>query len=225
MIWRIPRAHNQDGGGGGTGGGNGGGGNGGGSGGGEAPRPVAYENFQAVVTAKNGLEAQVAQLKGELQRATERGATVDALTTQLNEWKSKAEQAQGRFAAFTELSSALGSTASDVIDAFDAKYKALPEANRPSRADWIGTLKSKPDEAPALLRPWLSAGGTGGGAAGGGKGEDKQPKPKVPGTQGTPPGAAGQVTAEQVRAAREKGAKTGDWTAFKELKKRMAGTA
>lgn len=238
MLWRIPLALNQDGGGGGNGGGTGGGagggnpggGNGGGTGGGAGGdaggggKTVDYAVFQRVVEAKNGLEGQVRQLQGQVQTLSEKAATVDTLAGQVNEWKTKFTEAEGRFTTFSEFSGALGTTDADVIGVFDQKYKALPEANRPSRADWIGTLRSKPDEAPALLRPWLNAGGTGAASPAGGKSEDK-PKPKVPGAGGTPPGTAGQVTADQIRAAREKGQKTGDWSAFKELKKRMAGAA
>lgn len=175
----------------------------------EAPaKTVAYDNFRAVVEAKNNLEAQVAQLKGDLQKAVERGATVDALTGQINEWRSKAEAASARFSTFTELSSVLGTTDTDIIDTFDAKYNALPKTDRPSRADWIGSLKAKPEEAPALLRPWLGAPA---------QQQQKPPAPRVPGTPATPPGAPSSVSAEEVARVREEAVRTGDWSKWREL--------
>jgi hypothetical protein len=191
------------------GGGNGGGGGGGGGG----AQPIPYETYQATVTAKNAADAEVARLKGELQKATERGATVDVLTTQLNEWKGKAEAATNRFAVFTELSGALGTTDTDVIESFESKYGALPEKDRPARKAWVESLKAKPEEAPAILRPWLAGGGNGGGAG--------KVQPKVVGSGTQTPGAPGQPTADEVRKARDEAVRTGNWAAWKDVRKRL----
>lgn len=178
-------------------------------------RTVAYENFRAVVEAKTGLEGQVKTLQAELQALREKAATVDTLGAQLNEWKAKATDAEGRFTAYTEFSGALGTTDPDVIGVFDQRYRALPEKDRPTRADWVGVLKGQPDQAPTLLRPWLS----GGVQAPSQEKPSKPPQPRNPGGGTTPPSAPAALSQEQIRAVREECARTGDWTKWRELSK------
>ena len=178
-------------------------------------RTVAYENFQAVVQAKTGLEQQVAQLKSQIQTLTEKAATVDTLGAELNTWKAKASEAEGKFATYTELSGVLGTTDAEVVGLFDQKYRALPEKDRPDRKAWIEGIRAKPDEAPALLRPWLTP------STPAQPGAPKPTPPKVPGTPATPPGAPSSVSPEQVARVREECAKSGDWTKWKELSKSM----
>jgi hypothetical protein len=81
---------------------------------------------------------------------------VSAITAERDAAAARAETAERRLTAFTEFSGVLGTTESDVIDTFDAKYAAMPKADRPSRADWIKGLREKPESAPALLRPFLT---------------------------------------------------------------------
>lgn len=183
----------------------------------EPQKTVAYDNFQAVVQAKQGLETQVATLRSQLQTLTEKAATVDTLAAQVGEWKGKAEQASTRFATFTEFSGALGTTDTDIIDSFDSKYRAMPEADRPARADWVKALKAAPDGAPAILRPWLApvAPATAAPVA--------KPSPRVPGTPATPPTAPSAVSAEEVRRIREEAVATGDWSRWKILRAQFGG--
>lgn len=176
-----------------------------------APKTVAQDVFNRVVEAKTGLEAQVRTLQAENQKLVEKAATVDNLTSQVTEWKGKAEQAGTKFATFTEFSAALGTTETDVIDQFDTKYRGLPEAARPERKAWVESLKAKPDEAPAVLRPWLAPAAAAAAAT--------KPTPKVPGTQATPPGTATPTSAAEVRTMREKAIASGDWTEWKAWKK------
>lgn len=177
----------------------------------DVPKVVAQDTFNRVVEAKNGLEVQVRTLQAQVQTLTEKAATVDNLTSQVTEWKGKAEQAGAKFSTFTELSAALGTTETDVIDQFDTKYRALPETGRPERKAWVESLKAKPDEAPAVLRPWLAPAAVAASPA-------KQ-APKVPGTQPTPPGTATPTSAAEVRTMREKAISSGDWTEWKAWKK------
>lgn len=157
-------------------------------------KPVSYEAYQAVVAEKATLEGQV------------------------SEWRGKAEAEGARFTTFSELSGALGSTDPDVISTFDGKYRALPEKDRPARGAWVEGLKAKPDDAPAVLRPWLAAPTT---QAEGGT--PKPPQPKVPGTPATPPGAPATHTAEEIRRVREKAVQTGDWSKWKEMRASFGG--
>lgn len=186
---------------------------------GEQPKVVAYENFQRVVEAKTGLEAQLKTLQGQLQTLQEKAATVDTLSGQINEWKAKAAEAEGKFATFSEFSGALGTNDSEIIQVFDAKYKALPEKDRPSRVDWVTGLKAKPDTAPSVLRPWL-AGGTGGTGGTSTTGATK-PAPKPPNTGTNPPAAPSSVAPEEIARVREEAVRTGDWSKWREMRKGM----
>ena len=183
---------------------------------GEQPKVVAYENFQRVVEAKTGLEAQLKTAQSQIQALQEKAATVDTLSGQVNEWKNKATEAEGRFATFSEFSGALGTNDSEIIGVFDAKYKALPEKDRPSRTDWVGILKAKPDGAPSVLRPWLT-GGVGNTTVGG----PPKPAPKPPNTPPTPPSAPSSVSPEEIARVREEAVRTGDWSKWKEMRKGM----
>lgn len=186
---------------------------GGGDGGGSA-KVVPLENFNVVVAAKNGLETQVKTLQVQLQTLTEKAATVDILSGQVSEWRGKAEKAEGRFSTFTELSGALGSTNTKVIDQFDSEWSALPEKERPARKAWVDALKAKPEEAPEHLRPWLAQ-------VAADTRTQKPNQPKVPGTPPTPPNAPSSVSADEVRRIREEAVKSGDWSKWKDMRKSM----
>jgi len=175
-------------------------------------KTVAYDNFQAVVSAKIGLEAQVKELRAQVQSLTERAATADTLGQELASWKQKAEAESQRYGAYVELSGAVGSTDPDVLAAFDARYNGLPKTDRPDRKAWVEGLRAAPDQAPALLRPWLGATPVA---------PPKPPAPRVPGTPATPPGAPSSVSAEEVARVREEAVRTGDWSKWKAMRVSM----
>lgn len=166
-------------------------------------KTVAYENFDAVVKAKRGLESQLAEMRAQVQTLTERASAAD-------QWRAKAEEAEARYGAYVELGGAIGSTDPDVLGVFDQRYRSLPEANRPSRADWLAGLKAAPDTAPALLRPWLAPAAASKPAA--------PPAPRVPGTPATPPATPAQVSDAEIAAVRERAVATGDWSEWKRLR-------
>lgn len=176
-------------------------------------KTVAYENFQAVVQAKSGLEAQVASLKTQVQELSEKAATVDTVAARAREWEAKASEAEGRYATYTEFSAALGTTDTEIIGLFDSKYRAMPEAERPARSAWVQAIKAKPDEAPALLRPWLAPAQPEPVQA------PRAPAPRVPGTPPTPPATAAPVSDVEVRRIREECVKTGNWVPWQNYKK------
>lgn len=183
---------------------------GGGGGAPDKPAVVPYERFQSVVGEKNTLAAERDALKAEVQKLTEKSATVDTLGAELNTWKQKAAEAEGKFSTFTEFSGALGTADTDVISAFDSKYKALPEKDRPARADWIKQLQAKPDEAPSLLKPWLAPA----------QQPAPKPAPKPVGGGGTGPAGAPKTSdPAMVRSIREKAQQTNDWGPWREYKK------
>lgn len=155
---------------------------------------VSYDVFQRVVEARAGLEGLVRELQGQVKALSER-----------------ATEAETRYGAYTEFSGAVGSTDPDVVAAFDGKYRALPEQGRPDRKSWVESLRAAPDEAPALLRPWLAHAATPGTSA------TRPPAPRVPGTPPTPPGAPSSVSAEEVARVREEAVRSGDWSKWREL--------
>lgn len=97
-----------------------------------------------------------------------------------------------------------------------ALYGTLPEAERPSLTDWLGGLKSDPEQAPMALRPYLGA-------------QQAEP-PKASATtqardtrqQTTSAPAGAQASLEAIRAAKEHGKRTGDWSRFRELSSLVA---
>lgn len=178
------------------------------------PAPIPYGRFREVNDSLNAAKARIADLEREAQTLTQRAATADTLAAQVAEWKTKHAEAEGRFSTFTEFSGALGTSDADVIEAFNSKYKSLPEKERPSRADWIKGLREKPDDAPALLRPFL-------GATQAQTPKPGQPAPRIPGQPATPTTPAQSVTPEQIKAAREKALATGKWDDYKALRKAM----
>lgn len=188
---------------------------GGGSGGGE--KTVPYDRFQKVVTQKNELATQMETLRGEVQSLTEKAATADTLSAKLREAEAARVTAETRFQSFKDISSALGTTDGDAIEAAEWQWSKLPAKDRPKVGDWLTTLKAEPDKAPAVLRPWLKPEAKGQETKGGEAGKPNPPKSTTTTTQA--PGAPAQVSAEELRKAREVGVTTGDWTKYKELKK------
>lgn len=204
----------NDGGAAGAGGGTGAAGAGGGA---PPPKTVAYENFRAVVTAKEGLESQVNELKRENQALQEKTASVDTLAGKLRETEERLTGAEAKYQTFVELSGVLGTTDADVISVFDQKYSALPKDKRPSRAEWVTGLRAAPDTAPTLLQPWLApAAQPKAGAAGGG---NSGPPLRTPGGTGRPAGAPAP-SGDEIRAIREEAVRTGDWSKWKAYRER-----
>lgn len=177
----------------------------------ETREPVPYERFQTVVSEKNTLTAEITTLRGEVQKLTEKAATVDTLSTEVNRWKGEAETAKGQFATFTELSGALGSNDLDVIAQFDGKYQALPEKDRPTRAAWVESLKAKPEEAPSVLRPWLAPAAA--------KAADPKPAPRNPAAPNSPPNAPAAIVGAEVARIKAQCVKTGNWEPWRAFKK------
>ena len=197
--------------GGGTGGGAGGaGGAGGGAGGGE--EVVSRDVYRRVVTAKQGLETQVAELQSKVAELSEKTASVDTLMGEVEKYKTEAEQANTRFERFKTISSELGTTDPDAIEAVEWRYGKLEGDERPSIGDWLGQLKQEPDKAPTVLRPFLTQ-----------EPPQQPPKqaPKPRGGNGEPAGGGATVTNAQLSAAREKATSTGDWSDYRALRNAM----
>ena len=188
-----------------------------GAGGGTADATVPYERFETAVREKQAMAAEVATLKTEVQGLAERAATAGTLASELETWKMKAAEAEGRFGRYKAIGSALDTSDPDAIEAVEWQYGKLPEEGRPELEPWLTDLKAKPEEAPAVLRPWLQP------SDGGGDGKAKPAPRRHDAGGGGPGGGAGNgvITDEKVRQVRQRCISTGNWEPWKELKKQM----
>ena len=188
-----------------------------GAGGGTADATVPYERFETAVREKQAMAAEVATLKTEVQGLAERAATAGTLASELETWKTKAAEAEGRFGRYKAIGSALDTSDPDAIEAVEWQYGKLPEEGRPELEPWLTDLKAKPEEAPAVLRRWLQP------SDGGGDGKAKPAPRRHDAGGGGPGGGAGNgvITDEKVRQVRQRCISTGNWEPWKELKKQM----
>jgi len=188
-----------------------------GAGGSDAGKVVPYERFQTAVREKQEMAAEVATLKTEVQGLAERAATAGTLASELEAWKTKAAEAEGRLGRYKAIGSALDTSDPDAIEAVEWQYGKLPEEGRPELEPWLTDLKAKPEEAPAVLRPWLQP------SDGGGDGKAKPAPRRHDAGGGGPGGGAGNgvITDEKVRQVRQRYISTGNWEPWKELKKQM----
>lgn len=179
-------------------------------------KTIPYERFQSVVGQKNELAAKVTELEGQVQSLSEKAATVDTLGQQVREWQGKAETAEARFGTYKTISSTLGTTDQEAIEAAEWAYNKLPTKDRPKLPDWLGSLKEDPSKAPKVLSPWLTQSQSQSKPA-----DSQTPATQPRGTTNQPqaPGAPSTVSADAINAARDHAIKTGDWTRYKELRK------
>lgn len=189
---------------------------------GPAPRMIDPDIYRRVVEAKQGLEAQVGQQRDQIAELSEKAATVDTLAAQSRDWQAKATEAEARFGRWQGIASALGTADSEAIAAVEWAHSRLPAEGRPEVGAWVQQIKAAPDTAPKVLAPWLTPSAAPGQpsaavpAPAAGQ-PPAQPRPPARSVQPTPAPAA--LSAEAIRAAREKGVSTGDWSEFQALKK------
>tara|TARA_R100001530_G_scaffold124435_2_gene92641 strand:- start:13777 stop:14424 length:648 start_codon:yes stop_codon:yes gene_type:complete len=180
-------------------------------------KTVGYEHFQRVVNAKQGLEAQVVELKGQLSTALERAANVDTLAGKLTEAQTATAAAEARFTSYREIGQSLGVTDPEVVELAEWSWSKLPAEGRPSIGDWLTSLRGEPASAPVALRPFLGAAPEATPAAPPAPGQSTSTTPRPPATTTTAPGAPSSVSADAIRQARDIGVRTGNWTRYKEL--------
>jgi hypothetical protein len=184
--------------------------------------PIPYDRFQQVVAEKNALNERVGALEKEARTYQERAATADTLAKQLEEARTKHAADASAWDRQRALMGA-GITDPDDVELADYYYSKAPDKDRPAMGDWIKGFRDDPNKAPKALRPlFATASDT----------EADEPDAEVealPNRETRPPrtqrtadpsgtqGARHTPTAEQVRAAREKAQKTGDWADFNRL--------
>lgn len=186
--------------------------------------PIPYDRFQQVVAEKNALNERVGALEKEARTYQERAATADTLAKQIEQIKAEHSKAASAWDRQRALIGA-GIVDDEGIELADYYYGKVPEKDRPAMGDWIKAMREAPDKAPKALRTWLDTGPNTEPDDIDPDIEDKAPpkrETRPPRTQRTadPSGTQGArhtPTAEQVRAAREKAQKTGDWADFNRL--------
>ena len=154
-------------------------------------RVIPYERFAEVVGERNTFKA----------RADEADAHKAALDTE------RAGRAADK-AAWEDERSLMqrGLVDPEAIEVARYLHGRLPAEGRPKLAEWVATFAADPARAPVALRGYLGQPG-------------KVAAPPAGSSNVQPPPPAGaDVTADQVRAARQHGERTGDWSQYRALR-------
>lgn len=188
----------------------------------ETADTVPYARFRETIEKLREAEARIANLEGEVKQAGTVAQRAAALEAELTAAKQAAEATATRFDRWKALTGA-GISHPDLAAAIEAEYDRIQpgkDGARPDLVELVSTWKSKPDEAPFLLRPPLQAlapaapaapvapSGAPGAAAG--FGGARVPAAPVPAAdrgavQPAPTaGASGKMTPEQWKAHRAK---------------------
>ncbi len=165
---------------------------------------------------RNALRAENLRLKAENQGLVEKVATVDTLTSQLATTQKGWDADKLAWGTERALIGE-GLTDQEGRDVALFHYGRTPEKDRPTLDAWLKGHRAAPDKAPKSLQPFLGTP-----VAGGGGGDGKPPVPgSTPPRKGDPEtadAAHGEpASAAAIKAAREKGVKTNDWTEFNRL--------
>ena len=120
-----------------------------------AEESVSYERFQQKVQEVQELKNKIADLESKQSESAkvERVATKHAeriveLEAQLNSTRHQHEMALTM--------SDMGLTDPEIRETVEWQYGKLQGEDRPAFGEWLGGIKENPDQAPAVLRPFLS---------------------------------------------------------------------
>jgi hypothetical protein len=199
---------------------------------GKPPAAVPYDRFLQAVTKKNE----------ERQRFTDAQATLQARDAELAAERARAAELEAKHADLNERFGLhrVGLVDDEATVVARALYQAQPEDKRaPSLVEWITGMRDKPDAIPRALAGYLGGPAPAAPAAPPRAADPAQAQPaavpaaqpaaaqgpavqvaaatRLPPPQVQAAPAAGGPTAEQLRAAREAAAKSGDWSAFNAL--------
>lgn len=167
---------------------------------------VPYARFAEVVQQKNQL--------------LERASRADSLASALQEAQAKVAATEAQFSTFRTVASTLGQTDPEAVELVQWSYGRLPQENRPALDTWLQAVKAEPAAAPLAIRHLLPQS----------QAPVTAPAPGAPAPQPTSPRAAPSAVAgapastppvsdADVARVRAQCQRTGDWTAWKELRK------
>lgn len=169
------------------------------------PPPVPYSRFSEIIKERNALQ--------------ERAARADTLATALQEAQAKITQTEAQFTTFRTVASTLGQTDPEAIELVQYAYGRLPAEGRPELATWLGAVKADPGTAPLAIKHLLSP-----------LPASQAPAPvQAPGAPRPQPAASPAGTPAtnptpsdaDIARVREACVRSGDWTAWKEMKKNL----
>lgn len=163
---------------------------------------VPLYRFRQVIAARNKAVAELRKLRPRAEQAATFEGRIAELEAAHAADTAAWQEERGLMAA--------GLTSDEGLDVARTLYRRLPEEDRPGLAEWVGGLKEDPSKMPPALAPYLGGGKTG-----------------LPGTKGTSGGAGAPtedpLSAEQIRAIAERCQRTGDWTAWREIRSSVFG--
>lgn len=174
-------------------------------------KTVPYERFQGVVASRDELAGKLQDYESQLQQYTERAATADTLAAELE----AARATHQRDLAYAR--AGLDEEGATVAEVF---YGKLDGDDKPTRADWLKSIKDAPADAPKALRAYFEAEPAP--AVEATPAPTRRPRARETGT--LPPGTKSEVTQQEVKAAREHAVRTGDWSRYKNLRERLGLT-
>lgn len=170
---------------------------------------VPYSRFAEVVQAKNAL--------------LERAARADSLASALQEAQAKVGAVEASFQTFRTVASTLGQTDPEAVELVQWSYGRLPQENRPALDTWLQAVKAEPAAAPLAIRHLLPQAANQ--APVPGTSTPAPPAPQHTSPRAAPSAVAGApastppVSDADVARVRAQCQRTGDWTAWKELRK------
>jgi len=104
-------------------------------------------------------EERANALQEELKSSKGAQATIDLLTSQVEEYKGKLSTSERKFSRYQSISSqGLDPDMADDIDyCYEKSQNGKPKKDRVSLNDWLSSCIEDPQNAPKLLRPHLAA--------------------------------------------------------------------
>lgn len=165
---------------------------------------------------------RVQQLEAELEAAAKKAATADTLARQIE------DQGKAHAAALAEWETEravwrVGLTDPDGIEVARLLHGKLPEKDRPSIGDWLGSLRDDPSKAPRALAAYLAPAEPPpahdpppAASKPAGQQAQQQAARGKPAPSSGPPATQQAYSAEQIRALREEAQRTGDYTRLRE---------
>ncbi len=168
------------------------------------PGPVPYARFQEVIAQRDALQEKA---EGYDQVAAER----TSLAARVADLEGQVEATKATAAEDLQLY-ALGMHDDVTRRAIRSAHASMPEEQRGgSLVDWIQSHRAAPDQAPAILRPFVAPPPAAPPAV-----PPQPPTDRSPPHQ--PPTGGGVVTGDALAQARDHGKRTGDWSRYDALK-------